>query len=60
MKRLGLIYRCGEVMYRKLQIYKGDEVMTVKGSLMGLAARKPVFGGLQTTKTQTSLHMRAD
>ena len=26
---------------------------------MGLDARKPVFGGLQATKAQTSLHMRA-
>ena len=26
----------------------------------GLDARKPVFGGLQTTKAQTSLRIRAD
>ena len=26
---------------------------------MGLNARNPVFGGLQTTKTQTSLRIRA-
>ena len=26
---------------------------------MGLDARKPVFGGLQTTKAQTSLRIRA-
>ena len=26
---------------------------------MGLVATKPVFGGLQTTKVQTSLYMRA-
>ena len=26
---------------------------------MGLVATKPVFGGLQTTKVQTSLRMRA-
>ena len=27
---------------------------------MGLVGRKPVFGGLQTTKAQTSLHISAD
>ena len=27
---------------------------------MGLDARKPVFGGLRTTKAQASLHIRAD
>ena len=27
---------------------------------MGLDARKPVFGGLRTTKAQTSLRIRAD
>ena len=27
---------------------------------IGLEARKPVFGGLQTTKAQTSLRIRAD
>ena len=27
---------------------------------MGLVGRKPVFGGLQTTKSQTSLRIRAD
>ena len=26
---------------------------------MGLDMRKPVFGGLQTTKAQTNLHIRA-
>ena len=27
---------------------------------MGLHTRKPVFGGLQTTKAQTSVRIRAD
>ena len=27
---------------------------------MGLGARKPVFGSLQTTQAQTSLRIRAD
>ena len=27
---------------------------------LGLAARKPVFGGLQTAKAQTSLRIHAD
>ena len=30
-----------------------------KRDKMGLDVRKPVFWGLQTTKTQTSLHIRA-
>ena len=30
------------------------------GPYMGLDARKPVFGGLGTTKAQTSLRFRAD
>ena len=31
----------------------------MKDSYMGLNARKPVFGGLQTTKGQTSLRIPA-
>ena len=35
------------------------DIVTSASEYMGLVAWKPVFGGLRTTKAQTSLHTRA-
>ena len=41
----------------KIWLYIPDLLLTM--SYMGLDARKPVFGGLRTTKVQTRLRIRA-
>ena len=38
--------------------YSNTDVSEDKSGYLGLVARKPVFGGLRTTKAQTSLRIR--
>ena len=43
--------------YSTLMVFDGG--INKVSSYMGLGTRKPVFGGLQKTKAQTSLRIRA-
>ena len=60
---------CENRVYRKLTFLVAQINVTMSAATkikspkpsnqMGLVMRKPVFGGLRTTKAQTSLHIRA-
>ena len=48
------------VSFLQLSIFGLHELFIPTHCNMGLVATKPVFGGLRTTKAQTSLRIHAD
>ena len=57
-----IYFKSVEKFSGKLQSSSGSSVAITLGvnlNYLGLDARKPVLGGLQTTKAQTSLRFRA-